>query len=48
MHEEVTFHDVTRRTEDVVEKLSLSAQQRIELEEQTRSQSSNDQWFKAL
>ena len=48
MHEEVNFHDVSHRTEeDIIEKLSLSAQQRIELEEQTRSQSSSDQWFKA-
>ena len=48
VHEEVNFHDVSHRTEeDTIEKLSFSAQQRIELEEQTRSQSSSDQWFEA-
>jgi hypothetical protein len=37
----------SHRTEKNIEKLSLSAQQRIKLGEQTKSQSSSDLWFEA-
>lgn len=41
----LVFESSHRTEENIIEKLSLTAQQRIELEEQTRSQSSTNLWF---